>query len=98
MPHQEQRTSKRDEEVETLYQKLPTRVDSFQVKELLRSSGKIVVISGAGTAANAGCRLNYTTDSRSQCQSILVPTFQDMRKSKHTRFDRSLYSSVDETI
>jgi hypothetical protein len=64
MPHKKQRASKTDEEVETLHQKSPTRVDSFiQVKKLLRSSGKIVVISGAGIAANAGCRLNYTTDS-----------------------------------
>jgi len=35
MPHKKQRTSKRDEEVETLHRKLPTHVDSFiQVKEL----------------------------------------------------------------
>ncbi|CZR67361.1 uncharacterized protein PAC_17260 [Phialocephala subalpina] len=81
LPHKKQRASKRDEEVETLHQKSPKCVDSFiQVKELLRSSGKIVVISGAGIAANAG-----------------FPTFQDMRKSKQTRFDRFLYS-VDETI
>jgi hypothetical protein len=31
---------------------------SDQVKELLRSSEKYVVLSGAGISANAGCELN----------------------------------------
>ncbi|KAH6694378.1 DHS-like NAD/FAD-binding domain-containing protein, partial [Leptodontidium sp. MPI-SDFR-AT-0119] len=56
---------------------IPTPADTFiRVKELLRSSRKVVVISGAGISANAG-----------------FPTFQQIRKSKQTSFDRSLYSS-----
>ncbi|KAH7305393.1 DHS-like NAD/FAD-binding domain-containing protein, partial [Rhexocercosporidium sp. MPI-PUGE-AT-0058] len=57
--------------------RIPTPADTFiRVKELLRSSRKVVVISGAGISANAG-----------------FPTFQQIRKSKQTSFDRSLYSS-----
>jgi hypothetical protein len=32
--------------------------NAITVKELLRSSEKIVVISGAGISTNAGCKLN----------------------------------------
>ncbi|PVH70126.1 DHS-like NAD/FAD-binding domain-containing protein, partial [Cadophora sp. DSE1049] len=45
------------------------------VRELLRPSEKIVVISGAGISANAGCDSN----------------FQELRKSKMAPLDRSLY-------
>ena len=61
VPHKKkQRTRKWDGKAETL-QETPTPKDGFiQVQELLRSSEKIVVISGAGISANAGCRLNFT--------------------------------------
>ncbi|KAH6668515.1 DHS-like NAD/FAD-binding domain-containing protein [Halenospora varia] len=57
-------------------------VDDFsRLRKLVRSSEKIVVISGAGISISAG-----------------FPSFEDMRKSKQTSFDRSLYSSSDEII
>jgi len=38
--------------------KTPKSANSFRVQELLRSSKKVIVISGAGISANAGCGLN----------------------------------------
>ncbi|KIN01387.1 hypothetical protein OIDMADRAFT_145461 [Oidiodendron maius Zn] len=55
-------------------------MDGFsRLRELMRSSETIIVISGASISVSAG-----------------FPTFEDIRKSKQTSFDRSLYSSSEE--
>jgi len=62
------------------FQTIREPIDDFsRLRELVRSSEKIVVISGAGISVSAG-----------------FPTFEDMRKSKQTSFDRSVYSSSEE--
>ncbi|KAG9228567.1 DHS-like NAD/FAD-binding domain-containing protein [Amylocarpus encephaloides] len=53
--------------------------DFSRLRELIRPSKKIIVITGAGISVSAG-----------------FPTFKDMRKSKQTSFDRSLYYSIEE--
>ena len=61
VPRKRRRTGERDGKAETSHQLSSTSKDgSLRVQELLRSSKKIVVISGAGISANAGCRLNLT--------------------------------------
>jgi NAD-dependent SIR2 family protein deacetylase len=71
-------------------------VDDFaRLRELVRSSKKIVVISGAGISASAGCELSSFVTSFINTD-FLVPTFEDIRNSKQTSFNRSLYSSSDE--
>jgi len=74
-------------------------VDDFsRLRELVRSSEKIIVISGAGISVSAGCELKLVCKIPSSILIYLVPTFEDMRKSKQTSFDRSLYSSSEEII
>ena len=70
--------------------------DFSRLRELVRSSEKIVVISGAGISVSAGCELKLVCKIPSSILIYLVPTFEDMRKSKKTSFNRSLYSSSDE--
>lgn len=75
-------------------------MDGFsRLRELVRSSKKIVVISVAGISASADCELKLVYKSLHRCWlSYLVPTFADMQKSKQTSFDRSLYSPSGEMI
>ncbi|MCJ1360468.1 MAG: hypothetical protein MMC33_010473 [Icmadophila ericetorum] len=74
------RIRKRARKMRGSFQTIREPVDDFsRLRELVLSSEKIVVISGAGISVSAG-----------------FPTFEDMRKSKQTSFDRSLYSSSEE--
>jgi hypothetical protein len=49
---------RRHRKIATPHQKIASN-NSITVEGLLRSSEKIVVISGAGISTNAGCELNY---------------------------------------
>lgn len=78
--NEKHRIRKRARKMRGSLQTIREPVDDFsRLRELVRSSEKIVVISGAGISVSAG-----------------FPTFEDMRKSKQTSFDRSLYSSSEE--
>jgi NAD-dependent SIR2 family protein deacetylase len=74
-------------------------VDDFgQLRELVQSSKKIVVISGASISVNAGYKLKLIYGILYRCWFNLVPTFEDIWKSKQSSFYRSLYSSLYEII
>jgi NAD-dependent SIR2 family protein deacetylase len=62
------------------------------------SSEKIIIINGAGISVNAGYELKLVCKFLPSILIYLVPTFKDMRKSKQTSFDRSLYSSSKKMI
>ena len=58
-------------------------VDDFsRLRELVRSSEKIIVISGAGISVSTGYELKLVYKIPSSILIYLVPTFEDMRKSK----------------
>jgi hypothetical protein len=56
--------------------------DLSRLRELIRSCEKIVVISGAGVSVSTGCELKLISEILLPMLIYLVPTFEDMRKSK----------------